>query len=223
VPLANLSWAGYCELTPDGRSLVFTQVQHRQQGGQILLSRRSISDLGRTEWSVELSDSPLSQPLFLAGGERFLLFGSWFDMHPFRSGPVYETRDPRTGAVVSEVRLEGEQYHHPVLSADRRRIAARRTKHIAVFHADDLSVPPVVLHNDNRKEYTGLAFHPSGRYLAATSNDSTVKFYDTSTWQMMHAFDWDIGRLRSIAFSPDGMLAAAGGDKGKIVIWDVDV
>jgi hypothetical protein len=37
------------------------------------------------------------------------------------------------------------------------------------------------------------------------------------------AFDWDMGRLRSVAFSPDGMLAAAGNDKGKIVVWDVDL
>jgi WD40 repeat protein len=59
--------------------------------------------------------------------------------------------------------------------------------------------------------------------LAATSNDATVKLYDAATWKMVRAFDWDVGRLRSIAFSPDGMLPAAGGDKGKIVVWDVDL
>jgi hypothetical protein len=37
------------------------------------------------------------------------------------------------------------------------------------------------------------------------------------------AFNFDIGRLRSVAFSPDGMLAAVGGDRGKIVLWDVDL
>jgi WD40 repeat protein len=73
-----------------------------------------------------------------------------------------------------------------------------------------------------RPYFTGLAFHPSGRYLAATSNDATVKLYDTSTWKVARAFNWDIGRLRSVAFSPDGMLAAAGGDRGKVVVWDVD-
>jgi hypothetical protein len=40
---------------------------------------------------------------------------------------------------------------------------------------------------------------------------------------VVQVFDWDVGRLRSTAFSPDGMLAAAGGDAGKIVLWDVDL
>jgi len=77
--------------------------------------------------------------------------------------------------------------------------------------------------NDSKKHFTGIAFHPSGKYLAATSNDETVKLYDTTTWEVAHTFTWDIGRMRSIAFSPDGTLAAAGSDKGKVVVWDVDL
>jgi WD40 repeat protein len=38
-----------------------------------------------------------------------------------------------------------------------------------------------------------------------------------------HTYTWNIGRMRSIAFSPDGTLAAAGSDTGKIIVWDVDV
>jgi WD40 repeat protein len=77
--------------------------------------------------------------------------------------------------------------------------------------------------NENSHQFTGIAFHPSGRYLAATSNDATVKLYDTTTWQVAKTYTWDIGRMRSIAFSPDGTLAAAGSDTGKVVVWDVDL
>ena len=102
-------------------------------------------------------------------------------------------------------------------------MAARRGSWLGVFRADDFAAGPVVICNDSRREFTGLAFHPSGRYLAATSNDATVKLYDTATWKVAQAFDWDIGRLRSVTFSKDGMLAAAGGDRGRIVVWDVNL
>src|SRR5262249_7363768 len=154
-----------------------------------------------------------SPPLFLPSGGRVVVFESWSERTAagFRYGPAYVTRDARTGTVLTEVVAVGEQFHSPVMSADHRLVAGRRGVRVAVFQAEDVGAPPVQLRNDTRKEFTGLAFHPSGRYLAATSNDATVKLYDTFTWQVAQAFDWDIGRLRSIAFSSDGMLAAAGG------------
>jgi WD40 repeat protein len=94
---------------------------------------------------------------------------------------------------------------------------------LRIHSIDNLAAPPRVLKNDNKKHFTGVAFHPSGRYLAATSNDATVKLYDTTTWEVARTFTWDIGRMRSIAFSPDGALAAAGSDTGKVVVWDVDL
>lgn len=77
--------------------------------------------------------------------------------------------------------------------------------------------------NTDGRHFTSLAFHPFGRCLAATSNDATVKLYDTSNWSLARTYTWDIGRMRSVAFSPDGLLAAAGSDTGRVVVWDVDV
>lgn len=94
---------------------------------------------------------------------------------------------------------------------------------IVVWESDGSSEPVARVTNGNRKSFTDLAFHPSGRYLAATSNDTTVKLYDTESWQVAKTFTWNVGRLRSIAFSPDGTLAAVGSDSGKIVVWDVDL
>jgi WD40 repeat protein len=75
--------------------------------------------------------------------------------------------------------------------------------------------------NDSRKQFSSAAYHPSSRYLFTTSDDS-VLMWDTVSRKPITTFTWNIGRLRSIAISPDGTLAAAGNDKGQVVVWDVD-
>ncbi len=50
-----------------------------------------------------------------------------------------------------------------------------------------------------------------------------MKLYDTSNWALATTFTWEVGRMRSVAFSADGLLAAAGSDSGRVVVWDVDV
>ena len=82
---------------------------------------------------------------------------------------------------------------------------------------------PFTIVNDGRESFTAAAFHPLGKFLAVTSNDSTLRVYDTVNWRVATTFTWDIGRLRSVAFSQDGLLAAAGSDSTKLVVWDFDL
>ena len=49
-----------------------------------------------------------------------------------------------------------------------------------------------------------------------------MKFLDAGTGAVIRKFNWKLGPLVSVAFSPDGTLAAAGSAGGKIVVWDVD-
>ncbi len=73
------------------------------------------------------------------------------------------------------------------------------------------------------KYYRALAFHPDCRHLLAGNNDTTARLIDTHTWQIVRQYAWDIGRLSAVAVSPDGTLAAAGGTRGRVVVWDLDL
>jgi hypothetical protein len=49
-----------------------------------------------------------------------------------------------------------------------------------------------------------------------------VRLWDTGTWAAAGGYEWNIGKLRSVAVSPDGLRMAAGGEAGKVVVWDAD-
>ncbi len=69
----------------------------------------------------------------------------------------------------------------------------------------------------------GFAFHPSGKYLAVIGRSGRVELVDTANWQSAVTYDWKLAPLYGVAFSRDGTLAAVGDEKGRVVVWDVDL
>jgi WD40 repeat protein len=106
-------------------------------------------------------------------------------------------------------------------SPDGRYVAAGSGKRLRVFDARDGTM--LIERTQASKHFLDVAFTRDGRFLATVSNETTVKFFDASSWSLHHELAWDIGGLRAIAFSRDGMLAAAGGVRGKVVVWDFDL
>jgi WD40 repeat protein len=73
-----------------------------------------------------------------------------------------------------------------------------------------------------QKYVQDCAFSTDGRFLVAVSNEASVRVWDTATWKEQKEFAWGIGKLKCIAFAPDGLRAACGSESGRILIWDWD-
>jgi WD40 repeat protein len=143
----------------------------------------------------------------------------------------YHRRDERfvllsadSGEEISRSNVLAEYSKDTTVAPDESLVACMTRVYIRIYPLREPFREPLrTIVNDVNRHFTGIAFHPSGRYLAATSNDATVKLFDTTTWEIARTFTWDIGRMRSICFNRDGTLAAAGSDTGKVIVWDVDV
>jgi hypothetical protein len=73
-----------------------------------------------------------------------------------------------------------------------------------------------------RAYFRGLTLHPLGRAIVSVSGDGLARYWNPADLSLVRVLQWGVGKLHSVAVSPDGTLAAAGGDEGQVVVWDVE-
>jgi len=207
-------------VSPDGARLVVTEARREPDATRITIwATAALNDPPREAMSATLVYSP---PAFSPSGDRFyLLEGTLLPDLTWEYRRV--TRSAETGEVVESSDPFPDDPDEMVLSPDGLTVACRTRGGVRIYPSTGKWATAPTIKNAGKQHFTGIAFHPSGRLLAATSNDKTVKLYDAASGAVRQEFAWEIGRLRSVAFSPDGMLAAAGSDTGKVVVWDVDI
>ncbi len=66
-----------------------------------------------------------------------------------------------------------------------------------------------------------IAYSPDGKYLAAGSENRTIKIWNISTQQEIVTLSGHAKGVSSIAYSPDGKYLASGSYDSKIKIWDM--
>jgi WD40 repeat protein len=132
------------------------------------------------------------------------------------------TRSLADGALLSKVRCACKNPGQLAISPDGTLAAMREKKGISVYRVADCA-PVGSWQRSERGDLTSMTFHPGGRFIATTCNDTTVQFHDRDAgWDVTKTFTWDVGKLAVVAFSPDGCLAAAAGKGRKVVVWDID-
>jgi WD40 repeat protein len=112
---------------------------------------------------------------------------------------------------------------HPVsvcFSLDGRSLAVGMASRVEILDIGALALRCSGSHGGGR--VTQVVAHPTANTFASAGTDGTVRFWEAETGGERRAFDWRIGPIHCIAFSPDGLTCAAGGEKGQVVVWDVD-
>jgi WD40 repeat protein len=167
-------------------------------------------------WGVAIE--PNLHAALLAGGPHSDRFFSWEDAGGRNRRLV--ARSALTGAEVASVPMTLRYIEGLAAHPDGNFAVAHHSSSLYVW-APGGKVEKV--RTGVLKHYRAIAFHPDGRHLLAGNNDTTARLIDTQTWQVVRQYTWDVGSLAAVAVSPDGALAAAGGDRGQVVVWDLDV
>jgi WD40 repeat protein len=109
-------------------------------------------------------------------------------------------------------------------SPDGRWLAGCGNGRLRVWDAQTLQLVGE-LRAANTRLFRCPRFDPSGRFLAAggANVDGGVYAWDVGSWGASGGYFWPVGPVSTLAFSPDGSMAAAGGEKGRVAVWDVDV
>lgn len=140
-------------------------------------------------------------------------------------GGVIAVREVRSGGLVRE-------FPRPSPSESyRRMLFAAGGDHLVVVSEPNLyrleaatGRPAGVVGKPGRGSFADAVLHPGGEVLVtAHRGDRTANLWDARTLSVLRTYEWPVGRFRSVAVSPDGALAAAGNETGKVVVWDVDV
>lgn len=169
-------------------------------------------------WEFERPNT-FRPPLFLPDGKTFLRF----ELHN-HGGPMLVEYATDTGAPTGTTHSMYWNDTRLFFAPDGATLAERGSNYVELYRFPTPAINFLGrIRNTSKKHFTGAAFHPNGHLLALTSNDATVKLYDVATRTEVRALEWNAGRMRSVCFSPDGALAAAGTDKGQVIVWDVDV
>jgi hypothetical protein len=196
-------------LSPDGNRLL---AAHRTELQHQLFAVTTGPKGGTVVWQKTLPPELAQVAGFLPDGERFVTV----------DGAV-RTRSFATGDQLAASRVKPMGSQQPRISQDGRQLGLIGYSSMYFWDLTTLDKPRKITGSSNFGDFRSFAFHPSGKTVAVIHGGPTVvKEYDLSTLERVRAWNWKVGPLQSVAYSPNGNLGAAGSQGGQIVVWDVD-
>ena len=121
---------------------------------------------------------------------------------------------------VRRFKPKGTRTRQLVYSPDGGTLAVVNGRNVYLLPAD--STEPRLVLSGHPKQVNAVAFSPDGSRILSACHDKLVRVWDVASGELLHKYDWGLGAMTAITFAPDGLTAAAGGEKGQVVFWDVE-
>jgi len=137
------------------------------------------------------------------------------------SGWIVSLRDGNSGALLRDLGPAGDVMRYRLtFTPDGKTLIGYDEKEITLW--DTATGAQVGRFSPGRAKLHGLAVDPSGQRFVTAGGDQTARIWQLADLSQTRALKWAVGKLSSVALSPDGAVTAAGGEKGQVVLWDVD-
>jgi WD40 repeat protein/Flp pilus assembly protein TadD len=168
------------------------------------LEPRCLTLEGGTDTDTSLAFSPDSRRLAAAGWGGNLMVWEMDTGRPLLTLPLQTV-------------IQGDDIKSIAFSPDGRHVASLGPGALAV--RDATTGEKLWAGAIHAGDTYGLAYSPDGRYAAA-SEDYSVHIWDMETAKQLRSF-WHGGKVRSVAYSPDGRRLASASFDQTIRIWDM--
>jgi WD40 repeat protein len=203
-------------VSPDGTRLVLLS------RNRVACERLPGAAGGTWEATLESRDEAIAAAFSPGGG---LLAVARVGLTGFASVGLH---DAVTGVRVRDLARWGRAIRRMAWSPDGRFLAADSETEFRVVQLDTEAT--VAIAEGLAWWVPTHAFHPGGSFLATAHVDRLVRLWDVAGWSAAsdatltadRTFDWGVGDIQALAFSPDGSLGAVAGARGEVVVWDVD-
>ncbi len=132
---------------------------------------------------------------------------------------IYRTID---GQRLSTLQSDSGRFQPIRFTPDGCKILTARSTRILSWDVKKGCQHQTIVVSPTKKQFRDVAIHPGGAILAGLSSDDVVSLFDIKSGGLLRSYDWKIGKLQCVAFTPDGTGCAVGNSRGKVLLFDVE-
>lgn len=131
--------------------------------------------------------------------------------------------NPKSAVVDVRIGKAGSHVGGVALSADGAQLATITNRGLTLWDiAGGTTAREVFRSGKHKRRVTAVACDPTKPLLVTGDSAGQIFFWDHAG-HILSRYDWGLGEVYALCFAPDGLRCAAADNKGKLVVWDVDV